>query len=172
MKKLGLLMVCQICGLIVTILTACVGDPAPYYFSADDFEGQIISVDLIDYNNPNVMVIRDENKAEPFDFEKMTIIESLAVESFDSFIGDFTKLEYMKGPNFSNAPVGINIKINCQDGNFIILGCAGDESYLDGYAHRCVAKYKDDGELDEYIGCFQNGKDLDALINKYFEVDI
>ena len=83
MKKLGLLMVCQICVLIVTILTACVWDPAPYYFSADDFEGQIISVDLIDYNNPNVMVIRDENKAEPFDFEKMTIIESLAVESFD-----------------------------------------------------------------------------------------
>lgn len=168
MKKIAICL----CLLAVLCLTAC--DPPSYDFKYGDYIDKVTSVELIEYDNPDVAIIDtvdSPEKALPFDFTKMTVLETLPEEKIPSFVADFTNGLYMGG-RASDSPVGTCIKVNMNDGDFLILGSAGEDSWIDGYGHRCVCVYGEDGQVKEFIGSFQRGDDLLELINQYFETQV
>ena len=166
MKKIAICL----CLLAVLCLTAC--DPGDYTFDREEYIGKVISVELIEYDNPDIGFLDKQEGAVPFDFAKMTVLEILPEEKISSFVEDFLELGYMRPWNDSDSPIGICIKVNKDDGDFLILGSAGEDSWIDGYGHRCVCVYGEDGQVKEFIGSFQRGDDLLELINQYFETQV
>lgn len=161
-----------LCLLAVFCLTAC--DPGDYTFDQEEYIGKVISVELIEYDNPNVTIIDtidSPEKALPFDFTKMTVLETLPEEKIPSFVMDFTNGLYMGG-RASDSPVGTCIKVNKDDGDFLILGSAGEGSLVGRYGHNFVCVYEKEGQVKEFIGKFQSVDDLFELINQYFETQV
>lgn len=144
-------------------MSACEGI-APYPFQ---FEEEVIRVELIDYENsdakelscPTIFHHIDQSEILAFDFNKMTVIETLSQESLDEFLGesDFTESGvFLTDPDrYLDSPQGLCLRIVYASGSFEII------SYDELYAGSFYA----DGSVKRFIGICLGGEEL---INKYF----
>ena len=63
---------------IIILLTSIGCDPASYYYDYEDLKANVISIELINYeNNKAVELFEEREKVKAFDFSKLEVIEVL-----------------------------------------------------------------------------------------------
>src|SRR5690554_1443234 len=64
--------------LSITIISGCVSDPNTYYFNYEELSSNVISIELINYENSNPRIINvNESSISNIDFQKMEVLEVL-----------------------------------------------------------------------------------------------
>ena len=138
---------------MMTAFSACESWKKDYrQYDYETYKDQVVSIDLIDYTPKNVQYRygRWDNPSEyiyePFEWEQVTVVESLPQEQVEGFLYDLSydlvymhKQEEMTG-NFTN-PCGRSARITYQDGTFHTI------SY-------CSYTYYDENEYEYFVEAF------------------
>lgn len=164
MKKIVALVALVICALC---MTACEGI-APYPFV---FEETVVRVELIDYDNPDMTELYcptifhhvEQDKIRDFDFNKMTVLETLPEDRLEEFLGDLTFSEtgaFLMDPKvYYDSPQGLCTRIVYESGAFEIISY--DETFAgsfdaDGHVRLFIGECLGGQELVEnYFSCFE-----------------
>ncbi|MDE7373695.1 MAG: hypothetical protein K2N18_06495 [Clostridia bacterium] len=159
-----LLIIACVMVLCVTLL-ACACDPTiSTFFESEDFE-DVISVELINYDNPKQKRLRfwaydHSADLKPFDCAQMSCIEVLDESGETDFFDELCKMRVRYDYYVYDSPKGICIRLNYSNGDFIIV----QQEY--------VGRFYSDGSVAEFIG-YIDGKDpLKSLVNNYFQSQI
>ena len=160
MKKAAIISLCLI--LIALILSSC--DPL-MYSSTEDHLKDAVAVELIRYNNPEqkhfVSWVPDHSDdLVSFDNNKVEIIEILDNEKFDDFSTAFQGTEIMHTYYRCDSPVGVCIRVNYKNGEFLIIG----KDYI-GY-------FSKNGEVSSFLGSFSAKLYYTDLVNEFFEYQV
>lgn len=179
MKKLVLAIV-----LIMSIvgLTAC--DPTTGRFKYDELKDRIISIQLIEYDNPSVKELPesvelpiiscswsrkpDPIETQPFDFTKVKALETLSEDKIDAFLQELSKIELVTIDTINygctDSANGITIILNCKNGDFLVLS-ANNISEL-----HCnfIGWYDVDGNVIDHTHNWWEYEDFYNLVNDYF----
>ncbi len=148
-------------------LSAC--DPAYYCFTSE-YLSDVTSIELINYDNPEQKefmswVPDHTSDLKSFDSSKMSCLETLDESKKTEFIDTLCEEEIL-GTYFAfDSPNGICIKLNYSNGDFLIIWSNYQENAHSGY----IGKYSPDGEVSDFIGCFENLNSYLKLVNKYFQ---
>ena len=163
MKKIFVLMTLVICALC---MTACEGI-APYPFA---FEETVVRVELIDYENTEVKELYcstffhhvEQDKIRDFDFDKMTVLETLPEDRMDEFLSDVTFSSsgvFLTDPKvYYDSPQGLCTRIVYESGAFEII------SYDETFA----GSFDADGHVRRFIGECIGGEELVEDYFSYF----
>lgn len=152
------------------ILSAC--DPTSYYFTGEDL-ADVISIELVDYDNPEQKsfgswVFDRTSDLKPFDNSKMSQLEILAENKIFEFVDSLCECCILEEYFAFDSPNGICIKINYSNGDFMIIWSNYKYSNFSGY----IGRYSPDGEVTEFIGCFEGLGSYINLVNNYFQTQI
>lgn len=150
----------------VILLTSCI-EPESYTFKYNSLKERVTLIELIDYDNPNPTRVSEQSEMLPFDFEKMTVIETLDSEKIDDFLKKFSK-NYVIYDQYPSEALGISIKINFDNGDFVVLSekLIGRELYL------FIARFNSEGNIVEYCGGFGGRYEFSNLVNTFFETKV
>lgn len=171
-NKFKSLTACLMLALCFTF-TACVTDPASYYFDYDELKEKVVTIELINYDNSNAKSVKKKADILPFDFDKMEILETLESEKYDNFLSDFSKIFFFicdDMTRYINSAAGISVRITYESGNFIIF-CLNEETNF-------VCEFTESGDVDELILYYVASTDYATfaafidLFNKYFNTHI
>ena len=154
--------------LMAVLVTSCACDPPSYRFNYEELKEEVVGVELIEYENSDPKIVKKSSEVLPFDFNKMKSIKTLDSEQMDEFIKSFTDIHFMRFDDYSNAAVGISIKINYKNGEFLIVS----NKVTDDRGYRFIVKFDSDGDVIEVIGGFASRKDFAELVYDYFEIEI
>ena len=160
MKKSSI--VCLLfCVCLCLCFAAC--DPGSYSFGEAELEDGLVSIELIDYDNPKqksfISWVPDHSSdILPFDHQKMTVQETLPEEKHDEFVkllaGSYILYHYYT----VNSPRGLCLKLTYESGEFLVISADKDG------ASSFVCRYAADGRVIEYIGSIDdNGTHLDLI---------
>ena len=147
--------------LVVLSLAAC--DPAHYYYDYEDLKSDVISIELINYNNPDVKELFEKrDKVISFDIEKMEIMETLSDESFNDFLLYFSKILFLEYWRHADSPNGTCVRIVYEDGDFEIV------------THEVVyaGRFDAEGNVKKFIGGLSGKASFVSLVNNFFETKI
>jgi hypothetical protein len=99
----------------------------------------------------------------------MEILEILDVAKNEEFISEFSIIEFFQGYSHLNTPKGIGVKINYQNGDFLIItdGTLGEDSYGGD-----AILYNSDGIFLEFYGSLSWAQNFVDLINEFFETQM
>lgn len=100
-------------------LTAC--DPNPYYYNYETLKNDVVSVELINYDNNAIELFEQRDAVKKFDFSKMNVTGVLLDEKLDDFLLEFSQIEFMLVWRHLDSPEGECVKINYSDGSFDII---------------------------------------------------
>ena len=162
--------------LIFVMLSFSACDPS--FGSIGEFfdRNGIISADLIEYDNPSAKRINSgfwssmedtAKKLLSFDFDKMTVLESVAEEILSDFLSDVSEIAAATTWVHLDSPIGICIKLNYENGDFAIISCG--QLYGKEDALGCL--YSASGTPSLYIA-EPYGEDFQKVINKYSGVKV
>lgn len=166
MKKLFLFF-----SMILLFLSLSACDPGSYYFSIEDLNLDVISIELVTYENSDQgdflsWIPNHFDDLTNLDMTKITVIETLSTEEISSFLEQLSDVTFLAHYYAFDSPSDICIKINYANGDFEILNCY-EHSYI-GY----VGSYNSDGEVVGYVGCFEGYDDFQNLVNNYFDYQL
>ena len=137
-------------------LTGC--DPSSYYYSFEDLNSNVISIELINYvNNDAIELFEKRDKVKNFDFSKLNVIETLENENNDDFLLNFSQIEFMLVWRHLDSPKGESIKINYVDGSFDVI-C---------YYVQFSCQYDKFGNVKNFIGS-GGGNQLKEIVDEFF----
>ena len=68
---------------VLLILYGCIFEPEGYKFDYNDLKDNVISIELIYYDNFDAQIIERKNVEKSFDFTKMNIIKELDEKHLD-----------------------------------------------------------------------------------------
>ena len=137
-------------------LTGC--DPNSYYYSFEDLNSNVISIELVNYvNNDAVELFENRNKVKNFDFSKLNVIETLDNENNNEFLLSFSQIKFMLVWRHLDSPKGESIKINYVDGSFDVICCYVQFS----------CQYDKFGNVKNFIGS-GGGNQLKELVDEFF----
>ena len=171
-NKLKSLTVCLMLALCLTF-TACVSDPANYYCDYDELKKKVVTIELINYDYSDAKSVKKKEDILPFDFDKMEIVETLALGQHDSLLLDFSKIHFHicdDMTKYLDSATGICVRIVYENGDFIVF-CLNQETNF-------VGEFTESGDLGElmlYYVASSDFADFSAfveLFNKYFETQI
>lgn len=149
------------------MLTACVSDPASFYFDYDELKNTVASVELINYDSPDVKEVKKQEDILPFDFGKVEIIKTLDSKQREAFFEDLPKIHFHVCDDltrYTNSANGLCIKIIYTSGNFVIL-CFNQEANF-------VGEFTSDGSVGKLSAYFVDNIYLDDFVNIYFKTRI
>lgn len=153
MKKIIILFV-----FIISLLALTGCDPSSYYYSYEDLNSNVVSIELINYeNNEAVELFEKREKVKPFNFSKLNVIEVFDNEKNDDFLLEFSKIEFMLVWRHLDSPKGESIKINYKDGSFDVI-C---------YYVQFSCQYDELGNVKNFIGS-GGGNQLKELVEDLF----
>ena len=160
MKKTTIISLCLI--LIVLTLSSC--DPL-MYSPTEKYLEDVVSIELIRYNNPDqkdfISWVPDHSDdLVAFDNSRVEIIEILDNEKFDAFSTAFQSTEIMHTYYRCDSPDGVCIRVNYENGKFLIVG----KDYI-GY-------FWENGEVSAFAGCFSSRMYYTDLVNEFFEYQV
>ena len=161
MKKTLIILLCT----FVLFLTAC--DPAPSGYLRNIPVDDVVSVELINYKNPDAKMINtllSRSGIKSFDFKKMEIIEDLSEDKFEDFLQDFSDLDVWTRWQHPNSPIGGSLRIVYANGDFDVISCHNEEHAIISF----MAKYNKKGKLKDHIGTIESKEDYINILNKYF----
>lgn len=181
MKKIVLVLVLVIS---VISLTAC--DPKHYFFKYEELKDKVVSIQLIEYDNPSVKKLPrtvespyinckwsrkpDPVETQPFDFTKVNVLGTLSEDKIDDFLQELSEIEFFTIDTYytgaTDSANGITIILNYNDGNFLVLSADRISTPHSQFA----ALYDSDGNPVEQVANFINNEyfyDLVALILRH-----
>lgn len=151
----------------VVLFTSCAWDPSPRSIEYEDLKERATTVEFINYENDNAKRVKEADEVLPFDFDKMTVIETLDEERVDELLVDVANASYWRRFWwYSDSSSGLGIKINYRNGNFLILSF----NYIEEkkIAYDLVTEFDSDGAVVEVIGIFEKPIYYINLVDKYF----
>lgn len=169
MKKLALIAVIV---LVAISLTAC--HPMGHYFDYEELKAAVVSVELINYDNPDSKRINGlKEETKPFDFDKVEVLEVLAEEKIDDFLYALSDIEFFK-MDYSNKKCndsanGVTIIVKYSSGDFLVLDSKEvRKNFFVAEYHNFIALYNSFGELKEHNLVWTDASFEVALVNRFF----
>ncbi|MBO5736897.1 MAG: hypothetical protein J6S04_03715 [Clostridia bacterium] len=167
MKKI----ICFLCLIILTLsFGAC--DPGSLPITPETLT-DITSIELIEYTNPeqkhfNSWVPDHSDDLVPFDFSKMTVLETLPEERLTDFKDTFTQTDILYHYYAYDSPADVCIKANYSNGDFLIIWANYKRGSFTGY----IGKFAQDGSISFFWGCFSSLSYYEDLVNNFFTYQI
>lgn len=164
MKKLVcLLILAGMCCLL------CACDPGTYSINRE-FLNQVTSVELIEYENPNqkqfdTWVTDHFDQLVSFVPANATVLETLPEEKKPDFLDAFSKTDILHTYYAYNSPKDICLRLNYENGNFLILWANYSENRFAGY----IGEYTSDGSVVSFWGSFSGLQYYKDLVETYFD---
>lgn len=153
--------------LLTVFLVSC--EPNKYFFKSNIRNNEIVSIELILYSQDNVAVVNSTDEMLDFVFENMETLEILDSAKNENFIDEFSIIEFFQGYSHLNTPNGIGVKINYQNGDFLIVtDRIEDEDENGGDA----ILFNSDGIFLEYFGSISWIQTFTGLIDDYFDTQV
>ena len=139
------------------------------YVTDEIVQGELVQINLIYYDNPDVKDIntfaRDEEEIRAsmrhFDFDKMTVLETLSKEKNADILQSLTEVFIVKYYNHPDSPNKMCIQLIYDDGTFEIISQT-----------RLITLYNEDGEVKEYVGMLDVSLYFTNIVNDYFSTQI
>lgn len=172
MKAKNVKILTLIVFLLVSCFTLSACDPANYRFKKEDL-ARVISIELINYDNPaqkgfSSWVPDHESDLKSFDDDKMTRLEILDKSRISNFVYSLCNLNILYKYYAYDSPNGNCIKLNYANGDFLIIWSNYEESCFPGY----IGIFSAEGEVINFIGCFESLSSYKYLVNNYFLTQI
>ena len=169
-KKLNVLTVIVFLLIFCLTLSAC--DPGNYRFTSEDL-ADVASIELINYDNPkqkhfSSWVPDHTSDLKPFDDTKMSRLEILEESRIADLVDDLCECDVLYKYFAYDSPNGNCIKLNYSNGDFLIVWSNYERGNFSGY----IGKFSQDGEVVEFIGCFESLDSYKDLVNNYFQTQI
>ena len=167
MKKiLSAILVAIICVLI------CACDPGTLVINRDSLDS-VITIELIEYKNSNQnhftsWVPNHFDELLPFDTDKASVVESLPTEKIPAFLDDFSKTHILHTYYAYNSPKDICIRLNYENGDFLIIWADYARGSFGGY----IGEYSANGEVLSFWGSFSALDYYEELVNNYFDYNL
>ena len=163
MKKMISIMIIMI---MCFSLSAC--DPGSFSINRDSLKS-VVSVDLIEYTNPNqkhftIWVSDQFKELIPFVPANATVLESLPSEKISEFLDAFSETDILHTYYAYNSPKDVCIRLNYENGNFLIIWANYAENSYAGY----IGEYDSDGTVLSFWGSFSSLNYYMDLVNQYF----
>lgn len=151
-------------------LSAC--DPGSFSINRDSLKS-VVSVDLIEYTNPNqkhftTWVPDQFNELIPFVPANAKVLESLPSEKISEFLDAFSKTDILHTYYAYNSPKDVCIRLNYENGNFLIIWANYAENRYAGY----IGEYASDGTVLSFWGSFSSLNYYMDLVNQYFSYSL
>ena len=167
MKRLSLILP-LLC--LCLLLTAC--DPASYSFDEAELANGLVSVELINYDNPNQKsfaswVPDHSSDIRPFDHQKMTVSETLPEEKHGELVKRLSEADILSGYYTFDSPRGVCVKLTYENGEFLIISTMQEQKSYVSF----ICKYASDGTMKDYVGSFSDRESYDTLIGCFIEDD-
>jgi len=143
-------------------------DPIAFYFKNYPRNDEIESIELISYSPENVAVIESTDDMLDFISENVEILEILDTSKKESFISEFSSIEFFQGYPHLNTPYGMGIRIIYENGDFLIV----TDSLIDEDRYGDAILFNSSGEFIEYFGGLSWRPSFIDLVNGYFETQI
>ena len=145
-------------------------------FDYEELKEQVVSIELINYDNNEARRVKDIDSILPFDFDKMEVVETLDESRFEDFIDDFDHVtlrdfERRSRPKYDDAPAGIGLKLTYECGDFIIMTSFISDREQGEYSD-FIVRFDKEGQAKDAASFFDNRDDYVELVNKYFETQI
>ena len=153
-------------------LTAC--DPGSYQYDYNDLIENVVSIELINYDNPNqksfISWVLPDHSSDlvPFEKSKTTQLEVLNEEKKEDFLKQLSNSDILYLYYAYDSPKGICIKLTYENGDFEIIWCDYEHKTFAGY----IGRYTSEGEVEKFIGSFSSYDYFKSLVNDYFETNI
>ena len=152
----------------VICLTMCACDPGWYEIDREELNS-VSSIELIEYANPDQKafiswVPNQFDKLLPFDSAKATTLEELPAENISDFLDAFSQKDILSAYYAYNSPKDICIRLNYQNGNFLIVWANYANNTYAGY----IGEYSPDGTPLSFWGSFSALDYYTDLVNQYF----
>ncbi len=163
MKKLSLLLSI----LLVILLVSC--EPDKYYFKDNTRNDEVVSIELISYTANDIEIV--DSIAEMLDFytDNMTILETLSQSEVEDFMSKFSYIEFFQGYPHLSTPDGTGVKINYENGDFLIVTNNPDGEEPHGGE---AILYNSDGQFMDYYGSISWMQNFIDLVNEYYQTQI
>lgn len=169
--KIGTAISCRVMILLIICcitLTGC--DPNGYNFVPDDL-ADIVSVELIQYDNPeqkrfSSWVPDHTSDLKSFDNSKVSILETLDESHISELIDTLCEFDILDTYYAYDSPNELCLRLTYSNGDFLIINC--DKNAFAGY----IGKFSPDGEVAQFIGCFESWQSFNTLVNDYFQIEI
>lgn len=151
---------------ICCLLCAC--DPGSYPVDREELNAAV-SVELIQYENPNqkhftTWVPDQFDRLVPFIPANATVLETLPAEKIADFLDAFSKTDILQTYYAYNSPKDICIRINYENGNFLIIWANYTENSHAGY----IGEYSSDGTVLSFWGSFSSLRYYEDLVDQFF----
>jgi len=144
--------------LLCFILVSCFTNPIDFKYNIDDFDN-VVSVELIRYNNSDVKSVRDYTTHPDFDFSKVEHIETIEEEKLENLFTVLASTLILNHVSHNNSPSGIGVIITYENGDFDMLSAE--------YAGR----FGSSGDFIKFMGKFDEGNEwfYNNIIKNHFE---
>lgn len=163
---------CIICVFALCLtMNAC--DPGTYRFGKDLNSEDIISVELICYENSRqkkfLSWVPDHSaRMRDLDLSSVSVLETLPHERQDSFLKQLAQREILMGYDPFDSPKGICIRVTYNNGDFLIINTDYENHSYCGY----IGMYDREGKLLDFIGSFVSYRSFESLVNDYFKTQV
>lgn len=158
---------------IVTIcLSMCACDPGSFSIDRESLNN-VVSVELIEYANPNQKQFTDWffdkfDELLPFVPADAAVLECLPSEKIPDFLDEFSKTDILHTYYAYNSPKDICIKLNYENGSFLIIWANYSDNSYAGY----IGEYSSDGKVLSFWGSFSSLSYFTDLVNQYFNYNL
>ena len=158
-----LLVVCSLC-----VFAAC--DPGTVYIEREDL-AEVVSVELVNYDNPKQKqffswVPDHTADLKPLDGSKMSVVETLDADKISDLLDTLSECPILDRYYAFDSPDGLCLKLTYASGDYLIVNCY--EKSFAGY----IGRFHANGEVDEFIGCFDAHYSFEVLVNNFFQTQI
>ena len=152
--------------LLCCFLAAC--DPGSYDVDRPALD-QVVSVELIEYRNPMqgrfVTWVPDHfYTLRPFDFDKVTVLETLPKEKIPEFLDFFSRTDILADYCWYDSPKDICLRLNYANGDFLIIWANYAGNSFAGY----IGEYSSDGSVLSFWGSFSSLRYYTDLVSHFF----
>ena len=167
MKKI----ICIILGILFSI-TTCSCDPGTFVIKDEYLKG-IISVELINYTNPDqkgfiLWAPNQFDKLKKFNNDNYVVLETLPNKKINSFLDSFKNTDILHTYYAYDSPKDICIRLNYSNGNFLIIWTNYKYRNYQGY----IGQYLSDGSVLSFWGCFSAYDYYRELVEYYFDIKL
>ncbi|MBQ6798407.1 MAG: hypothetical protein IJP11_04135 [Oscillospiraceae bacterium] len=156
--------------IVFVLLSAC--DPGSFSIDKESLNN-VVNIELVQYANPNQKhfsswVPDQFDKLMPFVPANATVLESLPSEKTTEFLDSFSNTDILHTYYAYNSPKDVCIRLNYENGNFLIIWANYAETSYAGY----IGEYTSDGTVLSFWGSFSSLNYYTDLVNQYFNYSL